>query len=316
MDSTFPPRAARTPTTILRDTLAIGLVALLALFATATTARADVTLGTAESFAVLAGQSITNTGATTITGDIGIHPGAAAAGSPNVTGFASVTHDGDLYDADAEGVALKAKEDLVTAYDDAAGRTSTVIAPELAGADLGPGVYSSTGDGAFLLSVDGTLTLRGDADDVWIFQSGSALEFMSGSQVVFEGTGDACNVYWQVTSDAALGTGAKVVGTIMALTSISLATDAELQGRALARNGSVTMDSNTITAAICSTSTAQAEEDSASTAQVEEVPSGAVAAGGQTVPTTGGLFLPLVITFALLIVAGVVIASIRGRGRV
>jgi hypothetical protein len=131
--------------------------------------------------------------------------------------------------------------------------TST-IDPELAGENLGPGVYDSTGGGAFQIGGGGTLTLTGDADDVWIFQSGSALDFTSGSTVVLNGA-DPCNVFWQVTSSATLGTNSSVVGTIMALTSISLQTGATLQGRALARNGSVTMDSNTITNADCITPT-------------------------------------------------------------
>ena len=320
MNRSLSTSMMRTPASMLRDVLTVGLVVLLALFATATTARADVPLSTAESFAVLAGQSVTNTGLTTITGDIGISPGAAA--SDNLTDNGTITHDGALYDAEA--VALKAQEDLVTAYDDAAGRTPDLIDAELAGADLVPGVYTSTDP--FLLSVDGTLTLRGDADDVWVFQSGSTLTFMSGSTVVFAGDADPCNVFWQVTSSATLGTGASVIGTIMALTSISLETGAELEGRALARNGSVTLDANTITASICATPVVEPEpeQESAQTtppaddtpAQVEEVPSGPVAAGGRTISTTGGLFLPLVGGLALLILAGVLVASIRGRGRI
>lgn len=315
MNRSLPHSMLRSPASMLRDVLTVGLVVLLALFTTATTARADVPLNTAESFAVLAGQSVTNAGLTTITGDIGISPGAA--GSGNLTDNGTITHDGALYDAEA--VALKAQEDLVTAYDDAAGRTPDLIDAELAGADLVPGVYTSTDP--FLLSVDGTLTLRGDADDVWVFQSGSTLSFMSGSAVVFAGEADPCNVFWQVTSSATLGTGASVVGTIMALTSISLETGAELEGRALARNGSVTLDANTITASICTTPTAEPEteaeaEPEAAPAQVEEVPSGPVAAGGRTISTTGGLFLPFVGGLALLILAGVLVASIRGRGRI
>lgn len=320
MNHPSPTLTARTPVTTLRDGLCIGLVVLLALFMTATTARADVPLGTAESFAILAGQSVTNTGLTTITGDIGISPGAATDG--NVADNGTITHDGTLNDADA--VALKAQTDLTTAYNDAAGRTPSVIAPELDGADLVPGVYASTGGGAFLLSANGTLTLTGGANDVWVFQSGSTLDFMSSSSVVFEGEADPCNVYWQVTSSATLGTNSTVIGTIMALASITLETGATLEGRALAREGSVTLDANTITASICETSTAGSTSDQAddtsvpddTSVQVEEVPSGSVAAGGQPVSTTGGLFLPVVIAIALLILAGVLVASIRGRGRI
>jgi len=223
------------------------VVALLALLTTATTARADVLLGTTEGFAILAGQSITNTGETTIYGDIGIHPGAAV--PPNVTGFGTVDQTGTIYDSD--GVALTAKADLVIAYDDAAGRAVTAtISRELADAVLGPGVYASDPGGDFLLSSGETLTLTGDADDVWIFKSASTLVFESGSTVILDGA-DPCNVYWQVASSATLGTGSVVFGTIMALTSIELLGGATLEGRALARNGSVTMINNTITIEPC-----------------------------------------------------------------
>jgi uncharacterized membrane protein YgcG len=240
--------ARESPATGLRNITVIALVTLLAMFASTTAAHADVGLGTADSFAVLAGQSVTNTGPTTITGDIGIHPGATDP-PDNVSGSGSITLTGTLHDGDA--VAEQAKAALVTAYDEAAGRAVTeTIAPELAGEDLGPGVYESDGAGAFQLGSGGTLTLTGGADDVWIFQSGSELLFTSGSQVVLDGA-DPCNVFWQVTSSATLGTNSSVVGTILALTSISLQTGATLDGRALARNGSVTMDSNTITNEDC-----------------------------------------------------------------
>jgi hypothetical protein len=319
------PTTAHTPVTTFRDLMSISLVVVLAMFATATTARADVPLGTAESFAVLAGQTVTNTGDTTITGDIGISPGAALTGNVADNG-AIVQIDGTVEDASA--VALQAQNDLIEAYDDAEARSATEILPELGGQTVDPGVYESTGSGAFLLSEGLTLTLRGDADAVWVFQSSSTLIFEVGSSVVFEGDADPCNVYWQVTSSATLGTDSSVIGTIMALTSISLANGAELQGRALARNGSVTMDSNTITIALCDgtvddetvvddTSSAQTAPPADDTsAQVERTPTGSVAAGGQTISTTGGLFLPVVIVIALLILAGVLVASIRGRGRI
>lgn len=249
-----PDAASRhLPAISLRHLTIITLTVLLAMHVSTTSARADVGLGTADDFAVLAGTTITNTGATTITGDVGLHPGSA------VTGFGSVTLTGDLHVAN--GVAQQAKADLVTAYNDADGRAVTnTIAPQLAGENLGPGVYESTGGGAFELSSSRTLTLTGDADDVWIFQSGSSLIFNSGSKVVVAGGADPCNVFWQVTSDATLDTNSTVVGTIMALTSIWLRTGATLQGRALARNGEVTMDSNTITNADCVTASSTSSD--------------------------------------------------------
>jgi hypothetical protein len=246
-----PPRASASR---IRDLAVIGLVAVLALFTTTTAARADVGLGTADGFAILAGQIVTNAGSSTVYGDIGIHPGAGDA--PNITGYDEpganeISHTGELYDRDAEDVALQAKADLVIAYDDAAGRTDPIlITRELATADLTAGVYASNDGGDFLLSSGGTLTLTGDADDVWIFQSASGLTFESDTTVELVGA-DPCNVFWQVATSATIGTDAEIVGTIMAMASISLATGATLEGRALARNGSVTLQSNTITMEAC-----------------------------------------------------------------
>jgi len=244
----------------LRDLVVVASVTLLALFTSTSAAHADVLLGDADGFAVLAGQLVTNTGTTTIDGDIGIFPGA---GAPNLTDNGTIVLEGTIHDAD--GVASDAQDSLTIAYLDAESRAVTeTILPELAGQQLGPGVYESTSAGAFQLSAGGTLTLTGDADDFWIFQSTSTLIFFSDSEVVLDGA-DPCNVFWQVGSSATLGTDTTVVGTIMALTSIALQTGAELEGRALARNGSVTMDSNTITNAPC---TASDEEE----AEEEEAP--------------------------------------------
>ena len=228
----------------------IALAASLAAVTAATTigAPASVGLGTATSFAVLAGQTITNAGPTKITGDIGLHPGSA------VTGFSSVTYVGALHLAD--GVALQAKNALVTAYNDAAGRTpATTVAAELGGQALTAGVYDSA---AGTFGVTGTLTLdaEGDSQAVFIFQMASTLITAPGSSVALINGASACNVYWQVGSSATLDTTTSFKGTIMALTSIALKTGATLQGRALARNGEVTLDTNVITSAACSPPTA------------------------------------------------------------
>ncbi len=240
-----PPAASLRPLTVI-----VPLV-LLAMLASSTASLADehpVNLGDAESFAVLAGQEVTNTGLTTIAGDIGIHPGDGTL--PNLTDNGTITQtSGTVHDANQ--VALDAQADLVIAYDDAASRAQTaMVGPQLDGGDLGPGVYDG---GALNLASGGQLILRGGADDVWIFRASSSLIFESGSQVVMADDADPCNVFWRVESSATLGTTSSVVGTIMALTSISLQTGATLEGRALARNDSVTMDSNTITNAACTT---------------------------------------------------------------
>jgi hypothetical protein len=293
-----------------RGFMVVGLAAVLAIFTTTSAARADVGLGTADGFAILAGQIVTNTGSSTVHGDIGIHPGASGT-EPNITGYEpgadQISHTGELYDRDAEGVALKAQEDLGVAYDDAAGRTDPIlITRELDTADLTAGVYASNDGGDFLLSAGGTLKLTGDADDVWIFQSASGLTFESDTTVELVGA-DPCNVFWQVTSSATIGTDAVIVGTIMALTSISLATGATLDGRALARNGSVTLQSNTITMESCiavaeeEAPVAEEEAPVAEEAAPEpdavpvETPERVDTGAGGAASRTGPLFLPFVL---------------------
>jgi hypothetical protein len=101
------------------------------------------------------------------------------------------------------------------------------------------------------LALTGALTLNGGPDSVWVFQTPSTLITASNSSIVFTGGANACNVFWQVGSSATLGTDSSFAGTIMALTSISMTTRATLTGRALARNGAVTLDTNTITQPTC-----------------------------------------------------------------
>ena len=205
-------------------------------------ARTGLGLGTAESFAVLAGTTVTNTGPSTITGNLGLSPGTA------VTGFGPGTVTGTTYAADA--IALKAQSDLTIAYDDAAARTPAVSAPaDLGGLTLTPGVYSN----ASSLGLTGTLTLdaQGDPNAVFVFQAGSTLTTASASQVRLVNGAQACNVFWKVGSSATLGTGTVLAGNILALTSISINDGVTLHGRALARNGAVTLINDTITAAHC-----------------------------------------------------------------
>ncbi len=225
-------------------TLTIGM---LAVGSTAYAAGpSPVGLGTASPFAVLAGTpAVTNSGPTTITGDVGIHPAVA------VTGFPPGTVNGTIHMADA--VALQAKTDLVTAYNDAAGRPVTDTHGSLGGLTLVAGVYNA---GGVALDLTGTLRLDGqnDPNSVWVFQATSSLITASSSSVKLINGASPCNVFWQVTSSATLGSGSSFVGTIMALTSITMASGVTLDGRALARNGKVTLLDDTITNR-CSTGT-------------------------------------------------------------
>ena len=229
--------------------LSLALIVVMALPSISMAAEDPVDLGTTSSFAVLAGESITNTGSTTISGDaggdIGIYPGTS------FTGQAQVTTTGTVYIATTE--ASVAQTDLVTAYNDAAGRTPvTTIPTELGGTTLTPGVYDSA-SGTF--EITGTLTLdaQGDPNAVFIFQMASTLVTASGSNVSLLNGARYCRIFWQVGSSATLGTNSHFVGHIFALTSIAATTGATVQGQLLARNGSVTLDTNTIINGLCAT---------------------------------------------------------------
>lgn len=218
----------------------LGTASLLAAPA-AHAAQPPVGLRTADSFAVLAGQGITNTGPTTITGDVGTFP------NPAETGFGTVTLIGTNHAGDA--VTQGAKDDLVAAYDDAFGRMPATSQPvELGGLTLPEGVYTSPTFG-----LTGTLTLdaAGDPNAVFIFQAGSTLITESNSRVLLLNGADPCRVVWQVGSSATFKTGSRFVGDVLALTSITAQTAATFEGRLLARNGAVTLDTNTITRAGC-----------------------------------------------------------------
>jgi hypothetical protein len=220
-------------------------LALLLVAAFAGSAQAaPVGLGTADSFSVLGGSAVTNTGPSVLNGDLGLSPGTA------ISGFPPGIVNGAVHANDA--VALQAQNDLVTAYNDAAGRSSTAtVSGDLAGRTLTAGVYtSSTSLG---LTGDLTLDAQGDANAVFVFQAGSSLTTGSGSRVLLQGGAQSCNVYWQVGSSATIGTATAFTGNILALTSISLTTGATIDGRALARNGAVTLDTNVVTRSTCAT---------------------------------------------------------------
>jgi len=213
---------------------ALGLLLALAFAGNALGAQPPVGLATADSYAVLAGTTVTNTGPTTVSGDLGLSPGSSVTGFPPGLVFGTQNV--------ANPAAVQAQNDLTTAYNDAAGRTpaTTVVGDTLGGLTLTAGVYSG---GA--LDLTGTLTLQGDSSSVFIFQAASTLITASASVVKLEGV-SPCNVFWQVGSSATLGTTTSFKGTILALTSIGLNTGAKVDGRVLARNGAVTLDSNLI----------------------------------------------------------------------
>lgn len=191
-------------------------------------------------FAVLAGSTITNTGTTTINGNIGLSPGTAFPGQgPGAD--AIVLTGGTIHIADA--IALQAKSDLTTAFNVLMGRPSTAIAGDLGGRTLIAGVYSFSSSA----QLTGSLTLSGGPDDIFIIQVGTSLNTASGSAVLLIGGAQAKNVFFVVGSSATLGTSTAFVGQILAGASISLQTSATiLCGAALAQTGAVTLDTNTI----------------------------------------------------------------------
>jgi hypothetical protein len=215
-----------------------------------------VPLGTADSFAVLAGTTVTNTGSSVITGDLGVSPGSACTGlpAPCTGGGPGSVSGGTIHKGDP--TAASAQAALTTAYVDAAGRTPQThdygtTDKALDGLSLVPGIYGLGHAATANLSTTLTLDGQGDPNAVWIFQSSSDLVTGSSSHVTLINAAQSCHVYWQVTSSATLGTESTFRGTILALTSITVNTGVTIDGRALARNGAVTLAADTITAAKC-----------------------------------------------------------------
>jgi hypothetical protein len=206
-------------------------------------AATSPTLGAVGSYSILAGSIVTNTGPTTMPGDLGISPSIGV--PPHYTNFPPgiVGPPGTIHDADAHAAAAQAADTAAFGFLDQSCDVTYAGVKDLVGLSLVAGVYCAD---AFTLS--GILTLSGSG--VWIFKSASTLITSGTANVV---GGDPCNVWWRVVSSATLGTNTALIGNILALTSISLQTGASLNGRALAQTGAVTLDSNTVNGPICAT---------------------------------------------------------------
>ena len=192
-------------------------------------------LGTAQNFTVLAGSTITSTGATVVNGELGLSPGTALTGFPPgvVTGTKHLT----------DGAALQGKTDLITAYNDAANAPTTVnlTGENLGGKNLNPGVYRFSSSA----QLTGSLTLSGRG--IFIFKIVSSLTTASHSVVRLTNGAQACQVFWQVGSSATLGSTTRFQGTLMARASITLTTGADVPaGRLMARSGAVTLQDNVV----------------------------------------------------------------------
>jgi len=224
----------------LRGLKFLAGVGIAALLFTASPAAAQTVppLGTTTTFAVLGGSTVTNTGSSVLTGDLGVWPGLSITGFP--PGLVSgTTHAGDA-------VAQQAQTDLTAAYNDLAGQAcgAVLTGQDLGGLTLPPGVYCFSSSA----QLTGTLTLDAQGDDnaVFVFQIGTTFTTASSSSVQFVNGGPSCNVFWQVGSSATLGTSTTLAGSILALESITLTTSANVSGQLLARNGAVTLDTGTV----------------------------------------------------------------------
>jgi LPXTG-motif cell wall-anchored protein len=260
-----------------------------------------IQLATAANYAVLGGQSVTNTGPSILNGSLGVWPGTSITGFPPGQVLPPGTTD------TTNAVAQQAQSDLTAAYLAAAGRAlNATTTADLSGLTLVGGVYAGPSKSA--LSLTGTLVLdgAGDPNSVFIFQTNSTLITGSSSTVTLINGAQECNVFWQVGSSATLGTGSVFVGNILALTTIAVTTGVTVHGRALARNGSVTLDTDTFTRPTCATTSATPTT----------LGPGATAPGGGTavtIPNTGWESQTTVLVAFVALALGIAITIVARR---
>ncbi len=272
-----------------RPSAAILTTAVVTLFGMGTTASAaivpTVQLATSANYAVLAGTTVTNIGNSVLDNSLGLWPGSSITGFPPGLVLAPGTTD------TTNAVAQQAQSDLTAAYVDAAARpVDATITSELANLQLIPGVYSGPSKSALLLSGPLVLDGQGDVNAVFIFQTDSTLITASASTISLINGAQECNVFWQVGSSATLGTGSVFTGNILALTSIAVGTGVTVHGRALARNGEVTLDTDTFTKPTCAQAAPPATTTTTTPPTTASV-TGTLPPTGRSTRTTSGLAL-------------------------
>lgn len=255
---TTPRVARRLATAFLGLAISTGSM-LLAITPAGAAIVATVPLGTAANYPVLAYSTVTNTGTSVIHGgNVGVSPGTSITGFDPVTGPGIITPPGF---ADSASAAAGTAQGAVTnAYTNARNRpANATLAVDLGntpgGLPLQGGVYQSTSHGA--LGLTGTLVLDGggNANTVFIFQSGSTLTTDSGSEVQLINGAQECNVFWQLDSSATLGTNSVFVGNILAHDAVTVTSGVTVHGRAFASNAAVTLDDDVFVAPTCALST-------------------------------------------------------------
>jgi hypothetical protein len=257
----------KTKNRTLKGLIFVSIAAVITLMGVTTlvvrAAQSTVNLGTAAPFAILAGTpNITDAGnASVIQGNVGLSPATGAG-----IGLMCAQVTGTIYSVDATGplpcritdgpLLVTAKNDLTTAYNDAASRTPVTTVPtELGGTTVVAGVYDSASTTFGITAGAGPLVIDGqnDPSSVFIFEagfSGTGLTVGPGSVVSLVNGAQACNIFWRVDT-ATIDTTANFKGSILALNSITVANGATIEGRLLARNGNVTLINDTITVPTC-----------------------------------------------------------------
>jgi Ice-binding-like len=236
---------------------------------------APVNLATAQPFVVLGGAGVTNKGPSVLNGDLGVTPGTSLTGFGAPAVVNGATHPNDA-------VAAQAQADLTTAYNVAAGQP---IAPgnDLTGVDLGgltlsPGAYGYSTSAQ--LTGQLTLDAHGDPSAQFVFVIGSTLTTASASSVILTNGASPCNVFWKIGSSATFGSGTAFEGNVMALTSISLNSGVTVLGRALARNGEVTLINDVLTLPGCATETSTTPTETVTSTSAGTTTTSTVANGG------------------------------------